>query len=155
MSHECGATTQSGNTCRRKVRGAEGVKCPLHIERTDDEQCSICLNKLEGACKTLPCGHVFHRRCILQWKRTGHHTCPYCREPFDQPAPTYRITVTVENTHTQRTFTHVSNVIPNLIQQMNIITPDALLTDIVLDITDHEALAEVLADLGIDPTLNF
>jgi hypothetical protein len=38
---------------------------------------------------------------------------------------------------------------------MNIITPDALLTDIVLDITDHEALAEVLADLGIDPTLNF
>lgn len=147
MSHECGAPTQSGNTCKRLVRG-EG-RCTIHKERTDDEQCSICLSKLEGACKTLPCGHVFHRRCILQWKRTGHHTCPYCREPFTEPQPNYRITITVENVNNQTFFTHTSNTIPELINRLNILTPESLLTDIVLDVTTQRALDEVLADLGV------
>ena len=147
MSHECGAPTQSGNTCKRKVSG-EGLCC-LHQERNDDEQCSICLSKLDGACKTLPCGHVFHRRCILQWKRTGHHTCPYCREPFTAPPPNYRVTITVENMNNQATFTHVSNTIPQLVERLNIVTPEALLTDIVLDVASQRALEEVLADLGI------
>ncbi len=146
MSHECGAQTQSGGICKRRVRGDHG-KCPLHRENT--EQCSICLNNLEGACKTLPCGHVFHRRCILQWKRTGHHTCPYCREPFTEPPPNYRITITVENLTTQEAFTRTSNVLPNLVQRLNVITPDAMFTDIVLDVNTREALDEVLADLGI------
>lgn len=146
MSHECGALTQSGNTCRRLVRG-EG-RCNLHRENPD-EQCSICLGNLEGACKTLPCGHVFHRRCILQWKRTGHHTCPYCREPFMEPQPNYRITITVENLTNQETFTNTSNVIPDLIQRLNVLTPDAMFTDIILDVNTREALIEVLADLGL------
>ena len=146
MSHECGAPTQSGGICKRKVRG--GDKCPLHRENT--EQCSICLNNLEGACKTLPCGHVFHRRCILQWKRTGHHTCPYCREPFSDPQPNYRITITVENLTNQQSFVHTSNVIPELVQRLNVLTPDAMFTDIILDVNTQEALDEVLADLGIN-----
>lgn len=147
MSHECGAPTQSGNTCKRKVRG-EG-RCSLHQERPDDEQCSICLSKLDGACKTLPCGHVFHRRCILQWKRTGHHTCPYCREPFTTAPPNYRVTITVENMTNQASFTQISNTLPQLVERLNIVTPEALLTDIVLDVATQRALDEVLADLGI------
>lgn len=145
MSRECGAQTQSGNMCKRRVLG-EG-KCPLHRENT--EQCSICLNNLEGACKTLPCGHVYHRRCILQWKRTGHHTCPYCREPFTEPPPNYRITITVENLTLQESFTRTSNVLPNLVQRLNVLTPDAMFTDIVLDVNTRAALDEVLTDLGI------
>ena len=27
----------------------------------------------------VPCGHIFHRDCILEWVNNGHLTCPSCR----------------------------------------------------------------------------
>lgn len=149
MSHECGAQTQTGGTCKRKVRGEEGTRCPLHQTRRGDEQCSICLGNLDGPCKTLPCGHVFHRRCILNWSRTGHHTCPYCRQPFGEPQPEYKVTITIENVRTMQTSHHVSNVIPRLVQELGILTPNSVLTEIFLDVESRETLNEVLHDLGI------
>ena len=29
---------------------------------------------------TLPCGHVFHPRCIISWFRRGENSCPVCRD---------------------------------------------------------------------------
>ncbi len=150
MSHECGAPTHSGTPCKRKVRGEVGARCPLHQTRGDDsEQCSICLSNLDGPCKTLPCGHVFHRRCILNWNRTGHHTCPYCRQPFGEPPPEYKVTITIENTRTMTMSQHVSNVIPRLVEELGVLTPNSVLTEIFLDVDSRATLNEVLHDLGI------
>lgn len=40
-----------------------------------DIQCSICL---EQGDYQLSCGHVFHKRCITEWKKR-QHSCPLCR----------------------------------------------------------------------------
>lgn len=148
MSHECGAETLNGGSCRRKVRGEEGNRCPFHTTR-NEEQCSICLSDLTGPCKTLPCGHVYHRRCISQWSRTGHHTCPYCREPFEEPPQQYRVTVTIENLRTQQNYTYHSNVFPEMIRQLGIVNPNSLMTEVVLDVDSQISLREVLNDLGV------
>lgn len=40
-----------------------------------DTQCSICF---EQGDYQLSCGHVFHKKCILEWKKR-QHSCPLCR----------------------------------------------------------------------------
>ena len=46
-------------------------------------ECSICLSQL-NECKdddvvSIKCGHLFHKKCILQWTCTGKVICPLCR----------------------------------------------------------------------------
>ncbi|CAL0312000.1 unnamed protein product [Lupinus luteus] len=53
------------------------------------QQCQICLEKFYGEKEddddveitTMPCGHVFHSQCIIQWLQTSH-MCPLCRCPL-------------------------------------------------------------------------
>ncbi|OIW10482.1 hypothetical protein TanjilG_00420 [Lupinus angustifolius] len=54
------------------------------------QQCQICLEKFYGEKEdddgdveitTMPCGHVFHHHCIIQWLQTSH-MCPLCRSPL-------------------------------------------------------------------------
>jgi len=47
-------------------------------------ECTICLIgiKTRLSSKTLKCGHVFHRRCVLKWSRINK-TCPNCRAEFN------------------------------------------------------------------------
>lgn len=146
MPHLCGSQTQTGGTCGRRVL-QEGTKCTQHRER--EEQCSICLSDMTGQAKTLPCGHEFHRRCILAWRRRGENTCPLCRVPFTDPIPNYKVTIVVENVRTDRRATYTSNVLPDIVRQMNIVTQDALITEVVIDVRERDALIEVLHDLGI------
>eukprot|EP00747_Dinoflagellata_sp_TGD_P096726 gnl/TRDRNA2_/TRDRNA2_166925_c0_seq1.p1 gnl/TRDRNA2_/TRDRNA2_166925_c0~~gnl/TRDRNA2_/TRDRNA2_166925_c0_seq1.p1 ORF type:complete len:568 (+),score=59.49 gnl/TRDRNA2_/TRDRNA2_166925_c0_seq1:117-1706(+) len=44
------------------------------------EECSICLCDFEAGClvSVLPCGHLFHDRCISRWVASRSH-CPLCR----------------------------------------------------------------------------
>ena len=39
--------------------------------------CSICTHKLETYV-SLPCGHIFHSNCILEWLEKNM-SCPICR----------------------------------------------------------------------------
>ena len=43
--------------------------------------CSTCLELLTPSddLSSVPCGHVFHTPCILQWLETGKNNCPQCR----------------------------------------------------------------------------
>uniref|UniRef100_A0A7S4RLR2 RING-type domain-containing protein n=1 Tax=Alexandrium monilatum TaxID=311494 RepID=A0A7S4RLR2_9DINO len=52
------------------------------------ESCAICLEDFEGgdAVLPLPCGHVFHTRCIALWLSRSR-SCPLrCRDALVQPA---------------------------------------------------------------------
>ncbi|XP_030549943.2 E3 ubiquitin-protein ligase RNF181-like [Rhodamnia argentea] len=50
----------------------------------DGECCSICLEDFHRAEKVaeLPCSHVFHRPCIIQWLDSSN-SCPLCRCQLD------------------------------------------------------------------------
>lgn len=53
--------------------------------------CSICISGYheDGTCSMLPCGHIFHRKCIDQWLQSGRTAsgdCPMCKEPILQGA---------------------------------------------------------------------
>jgi len=62
-----------------------------------DVTCSVCTNTVDdvSTALSLPCGHIFHARCCLQWLERDT-TCPNCRaelragadhasEPSDEP----------------------------------------------------------------------
>ena len=46
------------------------------------EICSICLETLnKGSISNTKCNHIFHTKCMNQYKATGiSYTCPLCRE---------------------------------------------------------------------------
>lgn len=51
------------------------------------EDCAVCLNAIDPNARVavLPCGHVFHWRCIQRWahiRQVNARLCPYCREPY-------------------------------------------------------------------------
>lgn len=53
--------------------------------------CSICISGYhdDNTCSMLPCGHIFHRKCIDQWLQSGRTAsgdCPMCKEPIMQGA---------------------------------------------------------------------
>lgn len=52
----------------------------------DEHNCSVCLDnyKFDSFICGLPCGHIFHHDCILQWLHSDHHCCPICRWPAYQ-----------------------------------------------------------------------
>jgi len=47
-------------------------------------ECTICLQlckKEENDSRALPCGHIFHKKCIRRWiKESKHDDCPNCRK---------------------------------------------------------------------------
>lgn len=143
MSRECGAPTLSGQPCKR--RGA----CPIHTPRENANECAVCLTPLSGPCRTLPCNHEFHRRCISTWTRRGHNTCPLCRAPYAERQPEYKVTITVENVRNANVYTHLSNTIPEFVSRMNILTPDTLITEFLIDVDSRNTLTALLSDFGI------
>ncbi|KAI3435234.1 Cytosolic Fe-S cluster assembly factor NBP35 [Psidium guajava] len=72
----------------RVMRGASesailGLKEKVYAGE-DGECCSICLEDYHGPEKVaeLPCSHVFHRPCIIQWLESSN-SCPLCRCRLD------------------------------------------------------------------------
>lgn len=150
----CGAQTAHGTPCRAKVFGDQD-KCWAHR----GPACSVCLGHMtRQATRTLPCGHVFHVRCVDRWKRScpSDPTCPMCREPFD--LPTYRCRLIIERvSDNQRATTNfetrnVHEIIEGFGIDFRALVPQGagrLFTDIHFDIEPNEALEEILRELNL------
>ncbi|KAJ9187086.1 hypothetical protein P3X46_002582 [Hevea brasiliensis] len=61
------------------ARKSRILKC---VKVGDSESCTICLEQLLEFAASMPCGHVFHGSCILNWLEKSHY-CPVCR--FEMP----------------------------------------------------------------------
>jgi len=54
-----------------------------------EEECSICLEKLENEIAHLSCDHFFHYHCIGSWiqknqqKNSNAINCPMCNQEFE------------------------------------------------------------------------
>lgn len=47
-----------------------------------NDECAICLNDLNSeARRKLPCGHIFHKKCVNTWL-ARKNICPLCRLPL-------------------------------------------------------------------------
>ncbi|KAI4378591.1 hypothetical protein MLD38_016051 [Melastoma candidum] len=62
--------------------------CRDHSEPLDAcgrvQDCSVCLTEFTSQCKInkLPCGHIFHGKCLEKWMVYWNITCPLCRSPL-------------------------------------------------------------------------
>lgn len=63
---------------------------PEDLVDPNNRECCICLedNKLDEKVVRLPCAHIFHASCIVDWLSNHSCTCPVCRYelPTDNPA---------------------------------------------------------------------
>ena len=64
------------------------VIASLSVGTCDDPStcCSICLKEFSNEGVTLPCAHLFHKKCIMPWLQ-HHNSCPCCRAPVESSPP--------------------------------------------------------------------
>lgn len=88
----CGQTVEkTGRICQANpaihIHETDLWVCGRHLKRTMLPECSVCLSSIvKKQQTTLPCGHMFHRKCMSTWEETkGRLTCPLCRAPAYRP----------------------------------------------------------------------
>ena len=56
-----------------------------NIEHYDSSTCSICLEDITNNTPNISCGHLFHRKCLLQHfqSQNNNYSCPLCRKKLD------------------------------------------------------------------------
>ena len=54
-------------------------------EEEEEGDCSVCCESLKGEeeVSRIPCGHVYHKCCILKWLEMSN-SCPLCRTQLEQ-----------------------------------------------------------------------
>ena len=112
-------------------------------------ECSICLNSVRFTrqSKRLDCGHLYHASCIDGWLATGGTTCPMCRSRVQ---PTFRMTISIENTSTQQIATDEitdEDVIEHLLSRFNI--EQGASSELAFNIDNLEELYQIISDFGI------
>ena len=72
---------QSIENHTRSVNTDGIVHVQITAKPSEERGCVICQEQYKVGDKVirLPCGHIFHEECALQWLQK-HNTCPYCRK---------------------------------------------------------------------------
>lgn len=115
--------------------------------------CSICLNSIRNtrSTKELPCGHLYHKKCIESWENRGNETCPMCRK--NMAKNDFRVTLTIENLRKDNNYSMNLDFssIQTMFQRMGMDSEDfgMLSTDIVFDADDLDSLESILEDIGV------
>ena len=65
-----------------KEEEIEKIGIIKYIEKSDKENCSICLEDFKNneECRELKCKHLYHVNCIDNWLLRHSYKCPCCRE---------------------------------------------------------------------------
>lgn len=73
------SSNQHGNAQSSTAGSSSSSGGPVE-ENEEHPECSICVEEYEEdeSLKRLPCGHMFHSKCIDAWLERNR-TCPYCR----------------------------------------------------------------------------
>jgi hypothetical protein len=50
------------------------------LNSNTNEDCGICLEKIEIQPNMTYCKHFFHKDCIIKWLKIGKNSCPICRK---------------------------------------------------------------------------
>eukprot|EP01083_Nonionella_stella_P069492 185262_1 len=78
------SSSRSRSTCQRALK--EDLQDVVIDQKILDKtkSCSICTTdyQIDDDAKKLPCKHIFHDDCILQWL-SRHNTCPLCRDELE------------------------------------------------------------------------
>jgi len=64
---------------------------PEDLIDPNNRECCICLeeNNLDDLVTRLPCAHIFHTHCIIDWLSNHSCTCPVCRYELPTDYPQY------------------------------------------------------------------
>ena len=149
----CGAETTSGQPCKSKVPG-EGHRCKWHRPISDaDPNCSVCMEYMtDRNCREISCGHKFHKKCLHKWKLEGNRTCPLCREPFDVPQFTVKVTITPNTEEFRQAEFYASESASDIFDALGLYQPNytEIGTQMTLEADDLNNLRSVLERIGIN-----
>lgn len=69
---------------------ARVLPCHREMFNHDDRNCMVCFDRLldENMLVRLPCGHILHQKCAVQWLMKNC-TCPECRFELETDEETY------------------------------------------------------------------
>ena len=76
-------TRKEGEFYNVEVTDIEKAPIPtIIVEYFDtEEDCPICMEKLDGKLGHLECNHYFHEECLKKWIETSPNSnCPICRK---------------------------------------------------------------------------
>ncbi|KAJ3694953.1 hypothetical protein LUZ60_000330 [Juncus effusus] len=69
---------QSNDMIGIRPASTESIQVMREVATTEEDECLICLERIEGTAKEMSCRHRFHGDCIEKWLRI-HGSCPLCR----------------------------------------------------------------------------
>ncbi len=114
-------------------------------------ECTVCLCPVAHTrqSQVLPCGHLFHKKCISRWTQVGSETCPTCRRNIAKPE--YKITIIIENMKNKERVTlndQDVSLMDLLAEQLGL---TGTFSAAEIDMTTHslEELQEIMSDFGI------
>jgi E3 ubiquitin-protein ligase RNF103 len=84
---------KKSTSCKQNCGCGKNQDLKLYLNKNDldllwskfSRSCSICLEHYKFGCliALLPCGHLFHRKCIYEWFMSSvKYQCPCCRTSF-------------------------------------------------------------------------
>lgn len=81
-STDSSSSSSGSNNTRNGIRNVISINDPNLLYNTTS--CSICIEEFEDGdrLKVLPCGHLYHTKCILPWLTKRKNCCPLCKAPI-------------------------------------------------------------------------